>query len=526
MNHFVTRIFLLGLMLFIPVVAFTQDDPEVGDFRTNNSGNWSNAQIWHRWNGSAWAPWGTPPTGSETITVLTGDSVFVNVEITVDGKLVNQGRVYVETDGFLTIADGGVYQHDRNEGNIPLTAWGEGSTFLLTGTTATAPADRNQNYYNIIFNTPGLLANLNMDLSGATIGGDITVLATGFGRWYLTTALAQDTSIVTINGDVIVEDGAFSVQGTSNALTTFIVHHYGNVTVTGGNFSISRGSQGGGTTTWYLHEGDFTMSNATTQNSTATVSGAKFVFMKDGVQTLTLGDGNTLSGLPIEVASGTTLQMGESVLSGSGTFDLNSGAILGTALAGGLESIFANVVGTVTLEPGSGFEFNGTDAQVTSARMPETVGDLIINNPAGVALSQETLIEGVLRLQAGVFDNTVPFELGPNGSISEEGGSLLHPYTSVEEIDNDVPQTFFVDQNYPNPFNPTTTIRFGVPTTTFVTVNVFNMLGQHMVTIFEGDVTGGTYEIPFDASILSSGVYLYRIQAGETVTTKRMILIK
>ena len=70
-------------------------------------------------------------------------------------------------------------------------------------------------------------------------------------------------------GDIIVEDGTFSVQGTGNALTTFIVHHYGHIDVTGGNFAISRGSQGGGTTTWYIYEGDFSMSNATTQSSTA-----------------------------------------------------------------------------------------------------------------------------------------------------------------------------------------------------------------------------------------------------------------
>jgi len=268
------------------------------------------------------------------------------------------------------------------------------------------------------------------------------------------------------------------------------------------------------------------MSNATTQSSTATVGGAKFVFTKDGEQTLTLGEGNTLTALPIEVASGTTLHMGYSQLAGSGSVDIKEGAIVGTALPGGVEEVFEEVAAEVTLEDESGYLFNGTEGQITSEMMPTLVGDLVIDNPEGVTLTQETTINGVLRLLEGVFDNTIPFELGPNGSISEEGGSLLHPYTSVDEFENDIPETFFVDQNYPNPFNPTTTIRFGVPTTTFVTVNVFNMLGQHMVTLFEDDVTGGTYEIPFDASTLSSGVYLYRIQAGEVVTTKRLMLIK
>ncbi|WP_243663561.1 hypothetical protein [Rhodothermus marinus] len=318
-------------------------------------------------------------------------------------------------EGMLTIGDGGVYQHDRDGGKIPLATWAEGSTLHLTGLETQAPADRNQPYYNIIFETPNLLSNLNMNLDEVTIGGDIRVLDTGSARWYLTTTAAYDTSEVTIMGDVYVEKGAFSVQGTSNAYTTFIVHHYGNIVVTGGNFSISRGSQPGGTTTWYLYEGDFSMENATTQSSTATPGGAKFVFAKQGAQRLTLGEGNDIRALPIEVAEGTTLEMGQSRLAGEGIFYLHAGATLGTALPGGVAAIFENVTGQVTLEDESSYAFNGTEHQETSTRMPTVVRDLIIDNPAGVTLSQETTINGVLRLKAGVFDNTIPFTLGPNG---------------------------------------------------------------------------------------------------------------
>src|SRR5213075_2703267 len=109
--------------------------------------------------------------------------------------------------------------------------------------------------------------------------------------------------------------------------------------VTGGNFSVSRGSQAAtGTTTWYMHTGNFSMSGAVTQNSTTLAGGGKFVFDKAGIQTLTLGSGNTLSALPIEVASGTTFDMGVSQLRGSGLFTLNSGATLRTGNAGGLDS--------------------------------------------------------------------------------------------------------------------------------------------------------------------------------------------
>lgn len=131
-----------------------------------------------------------------------------------------------------------------------------------------------------------------------------------------------------------------------------------------------------------------------------------------------------MTALPIEVMSGSTLEMGASKLAASGIFVAHPGATLMTTLPGGVAGVFQATTGTITLADGSSYGFNGTTPQVTSTRMPTVVGDLIINNSAGVALSQPTTINGVLRLIAGEFDNTVPFTLGPNGSISFEGGSL------------------------------------------------------------------------------------------------------
>ena len=518
MQRVTMLIFILILVVSISIPAQT-----VGDYRTRNSGDWSNAQIWERYNGSSWVPIGSPPNGSETITVLSPDTVSVNSAVSISGTLVNQGSIEPFDSLTITIADGGTYQHDRDEGSVPKCIWAVGSTMLITGVTSTAPGDRDQDYYNLTFDTPNLSSNLNMNLNDNTIGGDVRVINTNFARWYLTTALGGESSTVTIMGDVIVENGTFSVQGTGNGLTTFIVNHYGNIEVTGGNFSISRGSQPGGTTTWYLYEGNFSMSNATTQNSNP--AGAKFVFAKPGTQTLTLGVGNTLTALPIEVNSGTTLDMGASALAGSGIFIANVDATLITTLAGGVNEIFSGVTVSVNLENESSYGFNGTSTQVTSAQMPDTVTNLTIDNSAGVILSQETLINGVLRLVSGVFDNTIPFTLGPNATISYEGGSLLVPVSIVSNELN-VPETFFVDQNYPNPFNPTTTIRFGLPSAADVTIKVFNLLGQEVANLYDYRLSAGVHELQFDAQNLSSGIYLYRIKAGEVVSVKRMFLLK
>ncbi|NIR96394.1 MAG: T9SS C-terminal target domain-containing protein, partial [Gammaproteobacteria bacterium] len=273
----------------------------------------------------------------------------------------NQGIVHPPDSLTITIVNGGVYQHDRDAGRVPKCIWDVGSTMYMTGvtglTTGDAPEDRDQDYYNLTFNTPGLLPNLNMDLAGNTIHGDIRVISSGFGRWYLTSVeLPGDSATVTIMGDVFVEDGTFSVQGTSKAQSTFIVDHYGNINVTGGNFSISRGSQGGGTTTWYIHEGDFSMSNASSNNSTSLAGGARFVFAKPGgTQTLSLSNITYNStAIPFEVSSTTTLDVGSSPIEGTGIFILNEGATLATAHAGGIAGSI-QTGGSITLSDSANY---------------------------------------------------------------------------------------------------------------------------------------------------------------------------
>lgn len=85
---------------------------------------------------------------------------------------------------------------------------------------------------------------------------------------------------------------------------------------------------------------------------------------------------------------------------------------------------------------------------------------------------------------------------------------------------------FHLQQNYPNPFNPTTTIRYAVPQRSLVTLTVFNVLGQQVATLVNGDVEPGYHEVRFDATGLASGVYLYRIQAGSYVDAKKLLLIR
>ena len=88
------------------------------------------------------------------------------------------------------------------------------------------------------------------------------------------------------------------------------------------------------------------------------------------------------------------------------------------------------------------------------------------------------------------------------------------------------PEEFRLEQNYPNPFNPSTTIRYALPHRSNVTLTVFNMLGQQVSALINGEVEAGFHEVHFDASGLASGLYFYRLQTGELVQTKGLLILR
>ncbi len=91
---------------------------------------------------------------------------------------------------------------------------------------------------------------------------------------------------------------------------------------------------------------------------------------------------------------------------------------------------------------------------------------------------------------------------------------------------NNVPLAFSLSQNYPNPFNPSTIIKYSIAKPELVKLSVYNILGQQVVSLINKEQQAGNYEVDFDASKFSSGVYLYRLDAGNFTSVKKMILIK
>lgn len=101
-----------------------------------------------------------------------------------------------------------------------------------------------------------------------------------------------------------------------------------------------------------------------------------------------------------------------------------------------------------------------------------------------------------------------------------------YEYSNVVYVDVAIPTKFELSQNYPNPFNPSTTIKFTIPESAMVTLSIFNALGEEVALLVNRVMESGTYEVNFNAVGLNSGMYFYRIQAGDFTQVKKMTLLK
>lgn len=96
---------------------------------------------------------------------------------------------------------------------------------------------------------------------------------------------------------------------------------------------------------------------------------------------------------------------------------------------------------------------------------------------------------------------------------------------SVED-DREIPNNFYLAQNYPNPFNPTTKIRFRIAELGFVSLKIYDVLGNELATLINKEMPTGEYEVEFNAENLSSGIHFYSLRAGDKLITKKMVLLR
>jgi len=112
------------------------------------------------------------------------------------------------------------------------------------------------------------------------------------------------------------------------------------------------------------------------------------------------------------------------------------------------------------------------------------------------------------------------------GNAPDMGAYEYGDPKSVEQETEIVPSQYSLHQNYPNPFNPSTTIKYDLPKASVVKIEVFNSIGQKIQTLLKKKISAGNHQVELNAQDLSSGVYFYRIDAGEFQDVKKMILLK
>jgi len=101
----------------------------------------------------------------------------------------------------------------------------------------------------------------------------------------------------------------------------------------------------------------------------------------------------------------------------------------------------------------------------------------------------------------------------------------IEPTTGIKEEDL-LPTEYSLYQNFPNPFNPVTTIKFDLPEKSEVMINVYNILGEKVQTLINKEIEAGSHKVKWDANGVGSGVYIYRIKAGDYIETKKMVYLK
>jgi photosystem II stability/assembly factor-like uncharacterized protein len=163
-------------------------------------------------------------------------------------------------------------------------------------------------------------------------------------------------------------------------------------------------------------------------------------------------------------------------------------------------------------------------------------GTIVDSNPPFERTLLLNMGKGNFRMAPGESNSVVMIQFVARGNSNTNSvtklkllsDAVLNFYNTVgiQPVSTEIPEGFSLEQNYPNPFNAVTKIQFKVESYKFVKLIVFDLTGREVVTLVNSNLRPGTYEVSFNASHLSSGIYFYRLSAGNFVQTKKLVLIK
>lgn len=210
--------------------------------------------------------------------------------------------------------------------------------------------------------------------------------------------------------------------------------------------------------------------------------------------------------------------------------DAQSGAMyIKNSILSGMTNNFKSTDATFQANMEAWFTSNGGRTFATNAEV-NLADPFNLSNPNAMPKPGSPVRSGyALPPNDGFFDPTADF-IGAFGQTDWTAGWSTFKFdvpTAVEATPVVViPTAYELANNYPNPFNPTTSIRYGLPVDGKVRLSVFNLMGQEVATLVNDYRTAGYHSIQFDAARLSSGLYIYRLEAGKVVISKKLTLIK
>jgi hypothetical protein len=241
----------------------------------------------------------------------------------------------------------------------------------------------------------------------------------------------------------------------------------------------------------------------------------------------------------------------EFIITANAGYYVDNVLVDGISVGGVSNYIFTNVTAAHTIEAKFSSPTQATQELIT------LIGTL--NLPKGDANSLVSTLDGITKLLAdnntkndnavagklGAFINKVSANLKSKKLTQSQADQLTSLAQGILNIlgfsaiiangstgqetmqmTEELPTEFNLNQNYPNPFNPSTVIKFGIPEAGFYTLKVYNTLGQEVANLVSGQLRRGNYNINFDASRLSTGVYIYSIRGNNVNISKKMILMK
>jgi len=495
---------------------------------------------------------GTSNTFSGNITVTGAEVTFAS-----DGSLgavpgtVTANSIVID-GGRLTLIPATSFTLNANRG-IQVGATANTSISVKTGISVT--------YNGVIADKPSTVGVL------AKQGAAIFILG-GISTYSGATSINNGTIQLSGGNDRLPTGTTLNIgQAASTNLGTFDLNGNnqeiaGLVSTAGTNSSVSKNTVTSSSPAILTISGSGTYSYGagTTQNS-GVVSGL-ISLVKTGSGTQTLGDANTYTGLT--TISGGSLQLnrtGGNTIPAVNDVLINSGGTLQVSSNQTVNNLTLNSGGTLTIDIGDTLNVTGTytnnggtvinngvllpvemtsfsaAAQTTSALLAWSTATEV--NNYGFEIERRA-IPSIVWAKVGFVAGNGTSNTAHNYSFTDAAlatGSYAYrlkqidnngafKYSQEAQVTIETPRVFSLNQNFPNPFNPTTVISYQLPIAGYVSLKVYDMLGREVAILVNEQKPAGSYQAAFDAHLLPSGVYFYRLQSESFKEIKEMVLIK